>query len=82
MAGIPPLGGFFAKVYLFQSIMAVEGYGLIITGLVTSILSSYYYLRLIKIFWYEEETFAQQKSVTVYLNNTHRAVLVLLEGVL
>lgn len=82
MAGIPPLGGFFAKVYLFQSIMAVESYGLIITGLVTSILSSYYYLRLIKIFWYEEETFAQQKSVIVYLNNTHRAILVLLEGIL
>jgi NADH:ubiquinone oxidoreductase subunit 2 (subunit N) len=82
MAGIPPLGGFFAKYYLFQAAMPAAAYGLIIVGLATSLLSSYYYLRLIKVFWFEEKTLMKRKKVTVYLNRTHRSILTTLEALL
>jgi len=48
MAGIPPLAGFFGKYYLLLSAMAENMYGCVIVGLFTSLVSTYYYLRLIK----------------------------------
>lgn len=49
MAGIPPLAGFFGKYYLLLHAQEQELYGLVIAGLVTSLVSTYYYLRIIKI---------------------------------
>lgn len=49
MAGIPPLAGFFGKYYLLLHAQEQELYGLVIIGLVTSLVSTYYYLRFIKI---------------------------------
>lgn len=49
MAGIPPLAGFFGKYYLLLHAQEQGFYGLVIVGLVTSLASAYYYLRLIKI---------------------------------
>ena len=53
MAGIPPLAGFFGKYYLLLHAQEQGFYGLVIVGLVTSLASAYYYLRLIKIMWFE-----------------------------
>jgi NADH-quinone oxidoreductase subunit N len=53
MAGIPPLAGFFGKYYLLLHAQEQGLYGLVIIGLATSLLSTYYYLRLIKIMWFE-----------------------------
>jgi NADH-quinone oxidoreductase subunit N len=50
MAGIPPLAGFFGKYYLLLYAQEQALYGLVIIGLATSLVSTYYYLRLIKIF--------------------------------
>jgi len=50
MAGIPPLAGFFGKYYLLLHAQEQELYGLVIIGLATSLVSTYYYLRLVKIF--------------------------------
>jgi len=48
LGGIPPLAGFFGKLYLFWSAW-YEGYQLlVIVGLITSVISIYYYLRIIK----------------------------------
>jgi len=48
LGGIPPLAGFFGKLYLFWSAWC-EGYQLlVIVGLITSVISIYYYLRIIK----------------------------------
>lgn len=50
MAGIPPLAGFFGKYYLLLHAQEQGLFGLVIVGLATSLVSTYYYLRLIKTF--------------------------------
>lgn len=47
LAGIPPTAGFFAKLYVFKVVFEAGYYGLVIVGLITAILSAYYYLRII-----------------------------------
>ena len=54
MAGIPPLAGFFAKFYIFMSVIHSEMYYLAIIGLVTSVISAFYYLRIIKIIYFDK----------------------------
>ena len=49
MAGIPPLGGFFGKYYLFLHSFQVGHFFLVIIGMATSVIATYYYLRIIKI---------------------------------
>ena len=54
MAGIPPLGGFFGKYYLFLHSFEVGHILLVVTGMITSVIATYYYLRIIKIMWFEK----------------------------
>ena len=54
MAGIPPFGGFFGKYYLFLHSFEVGHISLVLTGMVTSVIATYYYLRIIKIMWFEK----------------------------
>ena len=54
LAGIPPLAGFFAKFYIFISVIEVNMYALAIIGLVTTVVSSFYYLRIIKIIYFDK----------------------------
>ena len=54
LAGIPPLGGFFAKFYIFMSVIENEMYTLAVIGLLTTVISAFYYLRLIKIIYFDE----------------------------
>src|ERR1700744_5500376 len=49
MAGIPPLGGFFGKYFLFLHSFEVGHVLLVIVGMITSLIATYYYLRIIKI---------------------------------
>jgi NADH-quinone oxidoreductase subunit N len=49
LAGIPPTVGFFAKFYLFKVAFEAGYYGLVIVGLLTTILSAYYYLRFVAV---------------------------------
>ena len=49
MAGIPPLGGFFGKYFLFLHSFEVGHILLVLTGMITSLIATYYYLRIIKI---------------------------------
>ncbi len=49
LAGIPPTAGFFAKFYLFKVAFEAGYYGLVITGLLTSILAAFYYCRIISV---------------------------------
>jgi NADH:ubiquinone oxidoreductase subunit 2 (subunit N) len=64
MAGIPPLAGFFGKYYLLLHAQAQGLTVLVITGLATSVISTYYYLRLIKIFWFDD---ADEESTTLVI---------------
>jgi len=54
LAGIPPLAGFFAKFYIFVSVIEVKMYTLAIIGLLTTVVSAFYYLRIIKIMYFDK----------------------------
>ena len=54
LAGIPPLAGFFAKFYIFMAVIKAEMYTLAIMGLITTVISAFYYLRIIKIIYFDE----------------------------
>tara|TARA_Y100001970_G_scaffold228827_1_gene283570 strand:- start:2171 stop:3520 length:1350 start_codon:yes stop_codon:yes gene_type:complete len=53
LAGIPPMAGFFAKFYIFMSVVESEMYTLAIVGLVTTVVSAFYYIRIIKIMYFD-----------------------------
>lgn len=48
LGGIPPMAGFFGKIYLFWAGWQAELYGLVLLGLITSVISIYYYIRVVK----------------------------------
>jgi NADH-quinone oxidoreductase subunit N len=54
MAGIPPLAGFFGKLFVFQAAVAAEFYALAIVGVLTSVIAAYYYLRIIKVMYFDD----------------------------
>jgi NADH-quinone oxidoreductase subunit N len=49
LAGIPPTAGFFAKFYIFKVAFQAGYYALVIVGLLTAILSAYYYIRIVSV---------------------------------
>jgi len=53
LAGIPPLAGFFAKFYIFMAVIEAKMYTLAIIGLVTTVVSAFYYLRIIKVIYFD-----------------------------
>ena len=54
LAGIPPLAGFFAKFYIFMAVVESQMYTLAIIGLVTTVISAFYYIRIIKVIYFDE----------------------------
>ena len=54
LAGIPPLAGFFAKFYIFMSVIEAEMYLLAIIGLLTTVISAFYYIRIIKVIYFDK----------------------------
>ena len=54
LAGIPPLAGFFAKFYVFTAVIEQKMYVLAIIGLLTTVVSAFYYLRIIKIIYFDD----------------------------
>ena len=55
LAGIPPLAGFFAKFYIFKSVIEQSMYFLGIIGLLSTVVAAFYYLRIIKIIYFDNE---------------------------
>jgi NADH-quinone oxidoreductase subunit N len=54
LAGIPPLLGFFAKFYVFAAAVNAGLYPLAVIGVVLSVVSAFYYLRIVKIMYFDE----------------------------
>jgi len=54
LAGIPPLAGFWGKWYVFLAAINAELYALAVIGVLASVVGAYYYLRIIKIMWFDE----------------------------
>ena len=55
LAGIPPLAGFFAKFYIFMAVIEQEMYFLAIVGLLSTVVAAFYYLRIIKTIYFDDE---------------------------
>lgn len=54
MAGIPPLAGFFGKLYIFLAAIEAGFYIIAVIGVLASVVSAYYYLRIIKVMYFDE----------------------------
>ena len=54
MAGIPPLAGFWGKFYVFMAAVQAGMWTLAILGVLASVVSAYYYLRIIKVMYFDE----------------------------
>ncbi|MBI1650755.1 NADH-quinone oxidoreductase subunit NuoN [Hyphomicrobium sulfonivorans] len=56
MAGIPTLAGFFAKLYVFGAAIEAKLYMLAIIGVLSSVVGAYYYLRVVKVMFFDPAT--------------------------
>ena len=54
MSGIPPLAGFFGKMFVFLAVVDQGYYILAVLGVLSSVVAAYYYLRVIKVMFFEE----------------------------
>jgi len=70
LAGVPPLGGFFAKFYVFVAVLEKEMYTLAIIGLLTTVMSAFYYLKIIKTIYFDDNfiTFETTKNKTAQVS--------------
>tara|TARA_Y100000590_G_scaffold67668_1_gene73535 strand:+ start:2143 stop:3558 length:1416 start_codon:yes stop_codon:yes gene_type:complete len=80
LAGIPPLAGFFAKFYIFISVIEKSMYFLAIVGLVSTVISAFYYLRVIKIIYFDppKEKYDEVKFIGLRISLVLSTILVLL----
>jgi NADH-quinone oxidoreductase subunit N len=63
MAGIPPLAGFFSKLYVFLAAIDAGLYVLAVIGVVTSVVGAYYYLRIVKLMYFDEPAAAFDRPI-------------------
>jgi len=54
MAGVPPMAGFFGKLYVFRAAINEELYVLAVIGALSSVVAAYYYLRIVKVMYFDE----------------------------
>ncbi|PWL18061.1 NADH-quinone oxidoreductase subunit NuoN [Falsochrobactrum shanghaiense] len=64
LAGIPPLAGFFGKWYTFMAAVEAGLYPLAIIGIIASVVGAFYYLRIIKIMWFDEPAGGFERPAT------------------
>jgi NADH-quinone oxidoreductase subunit N len=62
LAGVPPLAGFFGKLYVFYAAVQVGLIWLVVIAVVTSVVSAFYYLRIVKVMYFDEPTAAFDRS--------------------
>ena len=62
MAGIPPFAGFFGKFYIFISALNAELFYLAVLGVISSVISAYYYLRIIKVMYFDDLTVSNYQT--------------------
>ncbi len=67
LAGLPPTAGFFAKLYIFLAAIDAKLIGLAIIGVVTSVVSAFYYFRVVKVMYFDEPVGAFDRPFTFEL---------------
>jgi NADH-quinone oxidoreductase subunit N len=80
MSGIPPLAGFFGKFFVFQAAVAGGYFVVAVIGLLTSVVGAYYYIRVIKIMFFDEagEGMDENKSLSRHLVTVGSVAFILL----
>jgi NADH-quinone oxidoreductase subunit N len=63
MAGIPPLAGFFGKLYVFLAAIEAELYSLAVIGVLSSVVAAYYYVRIVKIMYFDDPVEALDRAI-------------------
>ena len=76
MAGIPPFIGFFGKFYVFIAAIESQQYILAILGVLASVISAFYYLRIIKGMYFDEAIEGENFDFTI--NNQAKVILLIL----
>lgn len=66
MAGIPPFAGFYGKFFIFLSAIQSELYPLAIIGVLTSVIGAFYYLRIIKVMYFDEPVLGLERHVPLF----------------
>ena len=77
LAGIPPTAGFWGKLYVFSAAVEANLLWLAIVGAVTSVVSAFYYLNIVRIIWFDETApaFERQSGVALGLTCTFCAAM-------
>jgi NADH-quinone oxidoreductase subunit N len=70
LAGVPPMAGFFGKLFVFQAAVEAGLVWLAVVGAVMSVISAYYYLRVIWIMWFNEPAPAFEREIGTRLGAT------------
>jgi NADH-quinone oxidoreductase subunit N len=63
MAGIPPLAGFFGKFYVFLAAIEAGLYVLAVVGVLSSVIGAYYYLRIVKLMYFDDPIEAYDRPI-------------------
>ncbi|OUX46265.1 MAG: NADH-quinone oxidoreductase subunit N [Candidatus Pelagibacter sp. TMED275] len=80
LAGIPPLAGFFAKFYIFIAVIEQSMYFLAIVGLLATVVSAFYYLRIIKVIYFDKsnDEFDKNNSLSLKLTLSITTIIIIL----
>ena len=70
LAGIPPLAGFFAKFYIFKSVIEQSMYFLAIVGLLSTVIAAFYYLKIIKVIYFDKEKEGYDTDHNIWLKGS------------
>ncbi len=76
LAGLPPLSGFFGKLYILISAVESDLYLLAVIAVITSIISAFYYLRIIKVMFFDKPT------NDIYINISVTSKLIIFVGLI
>ena len=63
MAGIPPLAGFFGKLYIFFAAIEAGLYALAVIGVLSSVVAAFYYLRIVKVMYFDDVAEALDRPI-------------------
>ena len=61
LAGVPPLAGFWGKLYVFIAAIEAKLYTAAVLGILSSVVASYYYLRIVKVMYFDEPAEALER---------------------
>jgi NADH-quinone oxidoreductase subunit N len=64
LAGIPPTAGFFSKLYVFLAAIDANLIGLAVIGVVASVVGAFYYLRIVKVMYFDEPLIAFDRPLS------------------